>query len=73
MDLSDTENYQTARSKTHYNVADKNNDVSSEGLDIGLTLILDNYVCLDLHNDHYSIYIWTTQMMTIRLHLQSDD
>ena len=46
--------------KAHYNVKDKNNNVSSEGVDRHYhkyPAILSDNVCLDLQNSHYSMYI----------------
>jgi hypothetical protein len=52
---------QVYRSIWHYDVIDKSNNISSEGLDRHYHKypeILSNNVCLDLQNSHYSICIF---------------
>jgi len=67
--------YRSIWRKTHYDVTDKNNNVSSEGLDryyhkypsssyLIRWYISDN-VCLDLQNCSYSIQSWGTNKLVL--------
>jgi hypothetical protein len=64
--------YQSIWYKTHYDVTDKNNNVSSEGLDrhyhkypssaYPIHWYISDNVCLNLQNCHYSIHNFEAQI-----------